>query len=243
MEAQMARVVEALGKTGKTMLFPGNIYNFNATDHVLTPDTPQRPQTARGELRVRVESAFEAAAARGDIQLIIIRAGEFYGPGSSADWFDQVILREIRSGTVRTMGYRNVPHAWAYLPDLARAFESLAAVRSTLGAVERFHFAGHFVTPAEMGAAVAKAAPTKVRVKPFPIPLLRLAGLFDPTIREVAKMRYIWKHPMQLEDDRLPAILGRDFGTSFETAVASTVKPVFDGLAREKAAEGEAVAS
>lgn len=241
MEAQMARVVEAMGATGKTMLFPGNIYNFNAANRVMTPDAEQRPQTVRGELRVRVERALEAAADRGDIQLIILRAGEFYGPGSSGDWFDQVMLREIKSGTVRTMGYKNVPHAWAYLPDLARAFESLASVRFTLGAVERFHFAGHFVTPAEMGAAVAKAAPMKVTVKPFPIVLFVLAGLFDPVIREVAKMRYSWKNPMELRDERLDAILGDGLCTPFETAVAATVKPVFDRLQKEAAAEGQAV--
>ena len=38
-------VLAALGTSGKTMLFPGNIYNFNPTDRVMTPDTPQRPQT------------------------------------------------------------------------------------------------------------------------------------------------------------------------------------------------------
>jgi nucleoside-diphosphate-sugar epimerase len=243
MEAQMARVVEAMGKTGRTMLFPGNIYNFNAADHVLRPDTPQRPQTIRGELRVRVESAFEEAAALGDIQAIVVRAGEFYGPGSSGDWFDQVMFREIGSGVVRTMGNSGVPHAWAYLPDLARAFESLAAVRATLGAFERFHFAGHFVTPAEMGAAVVGAAPVPVKVKPFPIVLLWLAGLVDPTIREVAKMRYLWQHPMELRDDRLPAILGPDFGTPFDTAVAATVRPVFERMQREQAAKGAVVSA
>jgi nucleoside-diphosphate-sugar epimerase len=239
MEAQMARVVEAMGRTGKTMLFPGNIYNFNPSNRVITPDTPQRPQTVRGALRVRVESAFEAAAARGDIQVIIVRAGEFYGPGSSNDWFDQIMLRELKSGTVRTMGHKGVSHAWAYLPDLARVFESLAAIRSTLGAFERFHFAGHFVTPAEMGAAVAKAAPVKLKVRPFPIALLLLAGLFDPIIREVAKMRYSWKHPMEIRDDRLDALLGPDFGTPFEAAVAATVRPVFERLQRDATAKAQ----
>ena len=42
-EAQMARVLEAMGTSGKTMLFPGNIYNYSATDRVVTPDLPQRP--------------------------------------------------------------------------------------------------------------------------------------------------------------------------------------------------------
>ena len=230
MEAQMARVVEAMGATGKTMLFPGNIYNFARTDRVMRPDTPQHLETVRGELRVRVEKALEAASNRGDIQVLILRAGDFYGPGSSGDWFDQIMLREIQSGVVRTAGYAGVAHSWAYLPDLARAFEALAAVRSTLTGFDRFHFAGHHVTPEQMGAAIKKAAPVTVKVKPFTMSLLTIIGWFDPIIREVAKMRYIWKNPMALKDERLEQILGEGFNTPFEAAVAATVLPFFEKL-------------
>ena len=227
MEAQMARVVEAMGKTGKTMLFPGNIYNFAKTDRVMRPDTPQHPETVRGELRVRVESALQAAADRGDIQVLILRAGEFYGPGSSGDWFDQIMFREIKSGMVRTAGYAGVSHAWAYLPDLARAFEALASVRSTLRGFDRFHFAGHFVEPAQMKAVIEAVAPSGIKVKPFAMSLLTILGWFDPIIREVAKMRYVWKNPMELRDERLEDILGEGFNTPFEDAVAATVEPFF----------------
>ena len=237
MEAQMGRVLEALGTTGKTMLFPGNIYNFARTDRVMRPDTPQHAQTVRGELRVRVERMFEAAAARGDIQVLIVRAGEFYGPGSSGDWFDQIMFRDIKRGVAHTMGHANVPHAWAYLPDLARSFEALASVRSSLKALDRFHFAGHFVTPAEMRRAVLKGAPVPVKVTPFPLLLLRLIGLFDPIVRETAKMRYIWQNPMELKDARLEEILGDGFNTPFETAVATTIQPFFAGAKRTAAGE------
>src|SRR3569623_1388212 len=37
MEALMARVAEAMGTSGKTMLFPGNVYNYAADCDVLTP--------------------------------------------------------------------------------------------------------------------------------------------------------------------------------------------------------------
>lgn len=230
MEAQMARVVEAMGTSGKTMLFPGNIYNFAKTDRVLRPETPQHPETVRGELRVRVENALEAAANRGDIQVIVLRAGDFYGQGSSADWFDQIMFREIKSGVVRTAGYAGVAHSWAYLPDLARAFEALASVRSTLRGFDRFHFAGHHVTPEQMGAAIEKAAPVAVKVKPFTMSLLTVIGWFDPIIREVAKMRYIWKNPMALKDERLEEILGEGFSTPFDVAVAATTKPFFEAM-------------
>jgi len=225
MEAQMARVLEAMGRTGKTMLFPGNIYNFSASDRVMTPDLPQRPQTVRGALRVRVEQQFEAAAARGDLQVLIVRAGDFYGPGSSGDWFDQVVFTDIKKGVVKTMGKPGVPHAWAYLPDLGRAFEALASVRKSLKAFDRFHFAGHFVTGEEMSAAVAKAAPGPVKVSAFPMWLLQVAGLVDPVVREVSKMRYIWQNPMELRDERLEEILGEGFNTPFEQAVAAAAAP------------------
>jgi nucleoside-diphosphate-sugar epimerase len=225
MEAQMARVLEAMGRTGKTMLFPGNIYNFSASDRVMTPDLPQRPQTVRGALRVRVEQQFEAAAARGDVQVLIVRAGDFYGPGSSGDWFDHVMFTDIQKGVVKTMGKPGVPHAWAYLPDLGRAFEALASVRKSLKAFDRFHFAGNFVTGEEMGAAIARAAPAPVKVSAFPMWLLQVAGLVDPVVREVSKMRYIWQNPMELRDERLEEILGEGFNTPFEQAVAAAAAP------------------
>ena len=226
-EAQMARVLAALGTSGKTMLFPGNIYNFNQTNRLITPGLEQNPQTPRGAIRVRVEQMFREAALRGDIQAIILRAGDFYGPNSVADWFDQAILRDAGKGKVATMGIKGVGHAWAYLPDLARAFEALGAMRRTLGAFEDFHFAGHFVTPEEMAAAIVEAAPRPVTVSSFPLILLKLAGLFDPVMREISKMDYQWRHPQELRDDRLDALLGKGFATPFKEAVRATVAPFF----------------
>jgi len=227
MEAQMGRVIEALGTVGRTVLFPGNIYNFSASERFVAPDTVQNPETPRGGIRVRVERMFEAAAARGDIQAIVLRAGDFYGPGATTDWFDLAMFREIDRGKVAIMGASGIGHSWAYLPDLARAFEALASTRSSFGPFERFHFAGHFVTPAEMRAAIERAAPTPVTARPFPLWLMPLIGLVDPIMRETGKMAYLWRNPMELTDKRLDALLGEHFDTPFEAAIAVTIAPFF----------------
>ena len=223
-EAQMARVLAAMGKTGKTMLFPGNIYNYSASDRLVTPDLPQRPQTPRGEIRRRIEQSYEAAAARGDLQVIILRAGDFYGPDCEGDWFDQVILKEIGRGKIQTVGVRGIGRAWAFLPDLARAFEALAAMRSSFGAFENFHFAGHFVTPEQVEAAIRKAVPGPLKSSAFPLWMLHVLGLFSPVMREIARMDYLWRKPMELRDERLPALLGPGFDTPFDVAIAATVR-------------------
>jgi len=225
MEAQTARVIEAMGKSGKTLVYPGNIYNYAASLRDVTPDAPQHPERPRGEIRVRCEAMLKAAATRGDVQVIIVRAGDFFAPGKNGDWFEQGILAQ--KGKVSAPSALDVGHSWAYLPDLGRAFEKLAWHRKELGAFENFHFAGHFVTSRQLVEAVQKAAPAPLKVTGFPWALLKLIGLFSPVMREVGKMRYLWQNPMQLKDKRLDAILGPDFGTPYDDAVAQAVKPFF----------------
>lgn len=47
-------------------------------------------------------------------------------------------------------------------------------------------------------------------------------------------MGYLWQKPMELQDPRLEAILGPDFGRPFDEAIAATVAPYFS--AERKAA-------
>lgn len=226
-EAQIGRVIAAMGTSGKTLLFPGNIYNYAASQRHVTPDAPQNPQTPRGAIRVRAEAMFKAAAERGDMQVLIIRAGDFFAPNNGFDYFEQALLREAGKGRVAIPGAPEIGHSWAYLPDLGRAFEKVAATRATLGAFETLHFAGHFVTHGQLIAAVQAAAPVPLKVVPFPWTMLKLMGLAMPVMREVVKMRYLWDNTMELRDPRLDAILGENFGTPFDEAIAAVVTPFF----------------
>jgi nucleoside-diphosphate-sugar epimerase len=227
MEAQHERVIAALGTSGKTLLMPVSIYNYALTDRVVTPDLPQRPQTPRGEIRARVEDLYRAAAGRGDLQFLMIRAGDFYGPNTKGDWLDLAMFTEAKKGKVALMGVWGVAHAWAYLPDLGRAFVKVAEARDTLGRFENFHFAGHFVTPEEMRDAIAAVAPQGTKFGLVARWMFPLIGLVDPIIRDIAKMAYLWENAMELRDPRLDALLGPDFDTPFAEAMASVATPFF----------------
>jgi nucleoside-diphosphate-sugar epimerase len=227
MEAQHEQVIAALGTSGKTLLLPVSIYNYAATDRVVTPDLPQHPHTSRGEIRKRVEDLYRAAAARGDMQFLMIRAGDFFGPNTTGDWFDLAMMTDAKKGKVNIMGAWGIAHAWAYLPDLGRAFVRLADARSKLGSFENFHFAGHFVTPEQMRDAIAAVAPRNTKFGLVPRWMFPLIGLVDPIMRDIAKMAYLWENAMELRDPRLDAILGKGFATPFDEAVASTVVPFF----------------
>ena len=228
MEAQAERVLAALKGKNCTLLFPGNIYNYAASQSEIFPDTPQMPQTSRGAIRVRTEKLFRDAALEGEVQVIILRAGDFYNRDNGADWYDQMILREAGKGKITLLDAENIGHAWAYLPDLARAFEKLASRCAQFGPFENFHFKGHYVTHGELAKAIEKAAPVSLRRVAAPWGILRIIGIFNPMMRELVKMRYLWQNSMALRDPRLEEILGEGFATPFEEAVAHTIEPFFE---------------
>jgi nucleoside-diphosphate-sugar epimerase len=223
-ERQLQVVIDALGDSGKTLLFPGTIYNYRAGDRTISPATRQSAEAPRGEIRIRLETLLREASAAGKFQTIILRGGDFYGSGNRGEWFEAAMMMDIAKGKLYHMSDLTLRHSWAYLPDLARAFAVLAEKRETLGKFENFHFAGHWVSNGQMMGAIQTALQRNVAVSPLQWWMIRAAGLFNPILRDIYRMRYLWLNEMELVDPRLDALLGPDFGTPFEEAVAETVE-------------------
>ncbi|MEO7734951.1 MAG: NAD-dependent epimerase/dehydratase family protein [Kofleriaceae bacterium] len=208
------------------LLFPGNVYNFGAGMPArLTEDTPQRPTTPLGAIRCQMED--ELAARRG-LRSAILCAGDFFGIGDGS-WFDLVLTKSLARGKLVYPGPLDQPHAWAYLPDLARAFVALAE-DDQLPTSSRWHFAGYTLTGAECLAAI-EAAAEQLGLRPaagftrggLPWPMIRLAGLVVPTWRAIAQLSYLWRTPHALDGSALQALVGPLPTTPLVTALRETL--------------------
>jgi nucleoside-diphosphate-sugar epimerase len=204
-----------------TLMFPGNVYNFGADlPERLEGATPQIAQTKKGRIRIAMEQALAIAAAQG-AQVIVIRAGDFYGCNTSS-WFDQAIAKDAHKGKLTYPGVMDLPHAWAYVPDLAASFVRVADARHTLRSFENIHFAGHTVAGNTLREAMERALQRTVKVSGLPWPLIRAVGLVYPLWRELAEMAYLWQKPHQLVTDpaHVPLIAA---STPFDEAIARSV--------------------
>jgi nucleoside-diphosphate-sugar epimerase len=203
-------VVAAAAATGATHMLPGNVYNFGYALHVGTrEDDPEIASTEKAEIRIAMEGLFRRLAAERGVRTIVLRAGDFFGGTKRESWLDLIILAKLKKGIFTWAGPTDIPHAFAYLPDLGRAFVALAEQRDTLGSFERFHFAGHTLTGLEMKAAAEAAAGRKLTQRGVPWTLLRAAGLVSPMLREVAKMSYLWRTPHSLDGGKLERAVGK----------------------------------
>ncbi len=202
--------MDLAGHLGARFMLPGNVYNYGAgMPALLDETTPQRPTTAKGRIRAEMEAELERRAASGRLCATVVTAGDFFG-GGSGSWLDQAIVKRVARGRLDYPGDPALVHAWAYLPDLARAFVALAEAPAA-APLERFTFAGHSVTGHEFLAAIERAATTLGISTPargwghgrMPWPLIRALGVVVPMFRELARMSYLWRVPHALSGRRL----------------------------------------
>ncbi|MGL6109339.1 MAG: NAD-dependent epimerase/dehydratase family protein, partial [Rubrivivax sp.] len=139
-------------RLGARFMLPGNVYNFGERmPTLLRPSTPQQPTSEKGRIRCELEAEMRVRADSGH-RGVVIRAGDFFGSGRGS-WLDLVIAKSLAKGKLVYPGPLDQPHAWAYLPDLARAFVNVAA-QPQHAAFSCWHFEGYTLTGAELLAAI-----------------------------------------------------------------------------------------
>jgi nucleoside-diphosphate-sugar epimerase len=112
--------IAAACATGATIVLPGTIYNFGPDAFPsLREDSPQNPVTAKGRIRAEMERRLRQATTRG-ARVLVVRAGDFFGPAAANNWFSQGMVRPGRPVTsIIRPGREGIGHQWAYLPDVA----------------------------------------------------------------------------------------------------------------------------
>jgi nucleoside-diphosphate-sugar epimerase len=202
------------GALDATLMLPGNVYNFGAAmPALLHEDTPQQAQTIKGKIRIAMEEKMRTSGVRS----VVIRAGDFFGSGQNS-WFDMFLVKNIRKGKMTYPGHRDVPTAWAYLPDLARTFVAVADRRASLARFEVLHFKGDSLTGQQWLNALEPLAKEGGWVKPhgqlklgsFPWPVIRVGALVNPTWASLLEMRYLWDTPHTLANGKLVSLIGAE---------------------------------
>ncbi|WP_333574028.1 NAD-dependent epimerase/dehydratase family protein [Sphingomonas sp.] len=222
----LENTIRAASASGARILLPGTVYNFGPNVFPnIREDAPQTPKTRKGLIRVEMEQRLRTAAEQGKCSVLIVRAGDFFGPGAANNWFGQgLVIPGARPKVIRNPGTRGVGHQWAYLPDVAETMVRLLE-RADLPPFAAFHMEGHWDPDGrQMVQAIARVlGDPAVPIRPLPWWLLRLAALVATTPREMMEMRYLWRQPVRLLNDRLVATLGGEPHTPLLEAVRTTL--------------------
>jgi nucleoside-diphosphate-sugar epimerase len=213
-----------------TIVLPGTIYNYGPDAFpVLSESSPQHPQSRKGAIRVAMEERLQDYAADGG-RVLIVRAGDFFGPQVANSWFSQGLIKAAAPvKRIFSPGRAGVGHQWSYVPDVARTVIELLGKGTALDSFATFHMAGHWDADGSqmidaIRRVVGRRCGTQPRVSSFPWWLLTVAAPFVKLFREMHEVRYLWQEPLRLDNTRLLKVLGGEPHTPLERAVETTLE-------------------
>lgn len=216
------QVIDVAARAGATVIVPGNLYVFGAdTPGPWFGGSPHQAQNPLGRIRAEMEEAYR----RSTVRTIILRAGDFIDTCASGNWFDQVMIKSLSRGRLTYPGNPDIPHAWAYLPDLAGTAVMLAELRDALPRFCDVPFPGYTLTGAEIAQSLSRVTGREVavsRMQWWPLQLTRPVWRMAPHLLE---MRYLWDLPHQLDGTFLSELIEDVPHTDLDQAMRLAIAP------------------
>ncbi len=222
----MRNVIDSCVRHDTRLVFFDNVYAYGAVEGVMTEKTPFNPCSRKGEVRAHIATTLLDAIHAGQVRAMIVRSADFYyphGTGATTGLLNGVVFDRLLAGKrAQWLGSADAVHDFTYTPDIARSLAALATRDDAFGQTwhaltSRQERTGrsYITLAADMlgrSATVQNAGPM----------LVRLLGLFQPSMREQIEMLYQFDRPYRFSSDQLEQFIGQA-PTSYEEGFANVL--------------------
>lgn len=205
----MANAIEACKRAGARLIFFDNVYMYGKVDGPMTERTPYAPCSRKGEVRARIATALMDEVKAGRLKAMIARSADFYGPPTENAVPNVLVLGPLARGSKASwLVNAAVPHSLTFTPDAARALVMLQERDSAWNQVWHLPTAPNPPTGAQFVAMAAQALGVTPKYRVLSRPVLRVAGLFVPNVRESYEMLYQSAVPYLFDSTKFAAEFG-----------------------------------
>jgi nucleoside-diphosphate-sugar epimerase len=200
------------------------VYSYGPAKSNPVPESqPHLPSTKKG--RFRLEQERLVLGAGNGLRALIVHLPDFYGPNAENS-FANYFMTEAAAGKPATfIGPLKVKREFVFVPDVADPLLRLASLDDAYGRC--WNLGGvATITGAELSKLVYAHLSIPERTRSVPKLALQAIGLFNPMMREVAEMYYLYASPLILDDTALRTRLGGVAKTSYDTGVPQTMESI-----------------
>ena len=196
------------------LIISSNLYSFGKPSRVgneilpLTAKSLIYPCTKKGRVRADLEQTALAAHSRGEINVAIVRASDFYGPGVIDSALGERFFGALVKGKAGVLLGKDVPHSYAFISDYGETM----AILGTKGNSKQFGRSwivphGPPLSPSEIGLKLEPLTNGPV-IKNMGGAMLRFGGLFVPAAKEMIEMLYEFNEPFTVDSGETESVFG-----------------------------------
>ena len=205
----MANTIEACKRAGAKLIFFDNVYMYGKVDGPMTEETPYNPCSKKGEVRAKIATTLMDEVKAGSLSAMIARSADFYGPNVEHSVPNVLVFDALAKGKKASWPVNaEVPYSPTFTPDAACGVAMLAERESAWNQVWHLPTTPDPPTGREFIAMAAKEFGVVPKYRVLSRPMVRVAGWFNPLVREMYEMLYQSDSPYRFDSTKF----AREFG-------------------------------
>lgn len=186
------------------LIFFDNVYMYGQVSGKMTEETPYNPCSKKGEVRARIARMLDEEYKKGELDVISARAADLYGPFITTASIPYVMAFEkmIQGKSASWLLDNKLEHSYTYTNDCAKALLLLAADDRAFN--QTWHLPTHNppITGKEFIDIIANELHTSGKHKILSKWMIRFAGMFNGTIKEILEMSYQYDSPYYFDSSK-----------------------------------------
>ncbi|NLC85984.1 MAG: NAD-dependent epimerase/dehydratase family protein [Bacteroidales bacterium] len=187
------------------LIFFDNVYMYGKVEGLMTESTPYNPVSKKGEVRAEIARLLEDEMKKDDIDVIIARAADLYGPYGTPQTsvpYMMVFDNLMKGKRAQWMADINQPHSYTYIPDCANGLYLLAKSSDAWNQI--WHLPTH--SPAIDGKTfiglAAKEIGVNAKYSILTKSFMRFGKLFSKIASEAYEMLYQNEFPYHFDSTK-----------------------------------------
>ena len=187
----MRNVIHICKENGSKLVFFDNVYMYGKVAGIMTEETPFNPCSRKGEVRAEIATMILDEISKGSLTVLIARAADFYGPETYTSFLNMMVFENMKKGkSAQLMISKNLKHTFTYTPDAGKATALLGNTPSAFNQTWHLPTDSNALTGSQIVEIAAAELTMKPKITVLPKVMIKMAGLFNPIIKESVEMLY-----------------------------------------------------
>jgi nucleoside-diphosphate-sugar epimerase len=218
----MRNTIEACKRAGAKLIFFDNVYMYGKVAGPMTEGTPFNPCSEKGQIRAEVATTLLNEIKSGNLTAMFARAADFYGPDARTGVPNVLIFNKFALGSrANWLASDSKRHSLTYVPDAALALAMLADHEPAWNQTWHMPTRDNPPTGRELIESIAQAMGVRPRYFVLRKPVLKIAGLFDTTVRELYEMLYQYDSEYLFDSTKFQKAFGFE-ATGYSAGIHAT---------------------
>lgn len=199
----LRNVIDACKINGTKLVFFDNTYMYPQDDRVLTEETVFAPVGRKGRVRRKMAEMVLEEIKSGELEAVICRAPEFYGPGKTQSITNTLLFNNIKAGKkLKIPLSANKKRSLIWTPDASRATALIGNTPDAYGQTWHLPVDKSHPTYKEFIRITSGIYSKDLKYAVVPKFMFKIGSFFNKSVKELLELLPRYEHDNIFDDSK-----------------------------------------